>query len=127
VPDVRPYLQHARLVVAPLRIARGVQNKVLEAMAMARPVVATSNAVQGIADAALGGVRLVDDPAAMAQAFISSLQIGRRSVDLGRAFVKHRFSWEESVRRLSELLGTTPGIHPDGCPGAGAVAHEVTA
>ena len=41
VDDVRPYLQHATLVVAPLRVARGVQNKILEAMAMARPVVAT--------------------------------------------------------------------------------------
>ena len=41
VPDVRPYLQYSTLVVAPLRVARGVQNKILEAMAMARPVVAT--------------------------------------------------------------------------------------
>jgi sugar transferase (PEP-CTERM/EpsH1 system associated) len=41
VSDVRPYLQYATLVVAPLRVARGVQNKILEAMAMARPVVAT--------------------------------------------------------------------------------------
>lgn len=40
VPDVRPYLQHAGVVVAPLRLARGIQNKVLEAMAMGRPVVA---------------------------------------------------------------------------------------
>jgi sugar transferase (PEP-CTERM/EpsH1 system associated) len=42
VPDVRPYLQHAVVVVAPLRLARGVQNKVLEAMAMARPVFHTN-------------------------------------------------------------------------------------
>ncbi len=41
VDDVRPYLQHARVVVAPLRVARGIQNKVLEAMAMAKPVVVT--------------------------------------------------------------------------------------
>jgi len=49
VPDVRPYLSHADVVVAPLRIARGVQNKVLEAMAMAKPVVATPEACQGVA------------------------------------------------------------------------------
>ena len=42
VRDVRPYLGHARVVVAPLRIARGIQNKVLEAMAMAKPVVVTT-------------------------------------------------------------------------------------
>ncbi len=48
VPDVRPYLQHAALVVAPLRVARGIQNKILEAMAMARPVVASHSCVQAI-------------------------------------------------------------------------------
>ncbi|MBU3910128.1 MAG: TIGR03087 family PEP-CTERM/XrtA system glycosyltransferase [Gammaproteobacteria bacterium] len=42
VDDVRPYLKHAAVVVAPLRIARGIQNKVLEAMAMARPVIAAT-------------------------------------------------------------------------------------
>jgi sugar transferase (PEP-CTERM/EpsH1 system associated) len=52
VADVRPYLQHADAVVAPLRIARGTQNKVLEAMAMARPVIATPEAVQGVAASA---------------------------------------------------------------------------
>ena len=47
VPDVRPYLAHAAVAVAPLRIARGIQNKVLEAMAMARPVVASPQAHRG--------------------------------------------------------------------------------
>lgn len=46
VPDVRPYLQHAGVVVAPLRVARGIQNKILEAMAMARPVVAARSCVE---------------------------------------------------------------------------------
>jgi sugar transferase (PEP-CTERM/EpsH1 system associated) len=48
VPDTRPYLAAADVVVAPLRIARGIQNKLLEAMAMARPVVATPEAFQGV-------------------------------------------------------------------------------
>ena len=48
VPDVRPYVAHATAGVAPMRIARGIQNKVLEAMAMARPVVLTSGALEGI-------------------------------------------------------------------------------
>jgi polysaccharide biosynthesis protein PslH len=48
VPDTRPYLTAADVVVAPLRIARGIQNKLLEAMAMARPVVATPEAFQGV-------------------------------------------------------------------------------
>jgi sugar transferase (PEP-CTERM/EpsH1 system associated) len=48
VDDVRPYLAHARLAVAPMRIARGIQNKVLEAMAMARPVVVSAQALEGL-------------------------------------------------------------------------------
>ena len=48
VADVRPYLQHAAAVVAPLRLARGIQNKILEAMAMARPVVASAACVAAI-------------------------------------------------------------------------------
>ena len=48
VPDTRPYLAAADVVVAPLAIARGIQNKLLEAMAMARPVVATPEAFQGV-------------------------------------------------------------------------------
>ena len=53
VPDVRPYLQHAAAVVAPLRIARGIQNKILEAMAMARPVIASAECAAAV-DAAKG-------------------------------------------------------------------------
>src|SRR5581483_7266162 len=48
VPDVRPYLAHSVCAVAPLRIARGVQNKVLEAMAMAKPAVVTPQALEGL-------------------------------------------------------------------------------
>ena len=48
VPDVRPYLQHANLVLAPLRVARGIQNKILEAMAMGRPVVASRSCAEAI-------------------------------------------------------------------------------
>jgi sugar transferase (PEP-CTERM/EpsH1 system associated) len=48
VPDTRPFLMHASVVVAPLRIARGIQSKVLEAMAMGRPVIASEQAFQGL-------------------------------------------------------------------------------
>ena len=48
VPDVRPYLRHAQVAVAPLQIGRGIQNKVLEAMAMGLPVVATPQAREGL-------------------------------------------------------------------------------
>src|SRR5450830_1901821 len=48
VPDIRPYLAHASFAVAPLRIARGIQNKVLEAMAMRMPVLVSAQALEGI-------------------------------------------------------------------------------
>ena len=48
VPDTRPWIAHAKLAVAPLRVARGIQNKVLEALAMARPVVASPQAYAGL-------------------------------------------------------------------------------
>src|SRR5207248_11535350 len=56
VDDVRPYLAHAAVVVAPLRMARGVQNKVLEAMAMAAPVIVTPQARQGLDACGDGGM-----------------------------------------------------------------------
>jgi len=57
VPDTRPYIAHAAMAVAPLRIARGIQNKVLEAMAMAKPTLVTEQALEGIA--ALPGKELI--------------------------------------------------------------------
>jgi sugar transferase (PEP-CTERM/EpsH1 system associated) len=94
VPDVRPYLAHCVAAVAPLRIARGIQNKVLEAMAMARPVVASPQAFEGI-DAVQGRELLVlDAPADYADSLIALL----RSPDLAmgpaaRASVERRYSW----------------------------------
>ena len=61
VDDVRPYLAHAAAVVAPLQIARGIQNKVLEAMAMAQPVVLTPHAAEGIELAAGRDVLIASD------------------------------------------------------------------
>jgi hypothetical protein len=62
VPDVRPYIAHAQVAVAPLRIARGIQNKVLEAMAMATPVVVSPQALEGI-DAEPGSELVLADDA----------------------------------------------------------------
>ena len=62
VSDVRPYLVNASVAVVPLRIARGVQNKILEAMAMGLPVVGTSDAFQGLSVDHHDGIRIADDP-----------------------------------------------------------------
>lgn len=107
VSDVRPYLQHARAVVAPLRIARGVQNKMLEAMAMARPVVATSGAAEGI-DAREGEeFILADSPADFAASVLWLMSEPKRGDAIGasaRARMKAAYSWSAQFARLDAAL-----------------------
>ncbi len=105
VADVRPYLAHARVSVAPLRIARGVQNKVLEAMAMARPVVASPAAVEGI-EAEPGHELTVAEAASdFAAAVIRYLEhedaeIGARA----RARIAASYRWDENLRLLDRYF-----------------------
>jgi len=107
VPDVRPYLRHAAVVVAPLRVARGVQNKVLEAMSMGRPVVISTACANGI-DAVLGRDC---EAAADAEAFIASigglLSDPIRAEAMGtasRARVLARYSWNAHLSRIDAYL-----------------------
>ena len=107
VPDVRPYLQHAAVVVAPLRVARGIQNKILEAMAMARPVVATDACGAGID--AVNGRHFVTahDAATMAGAVVSLLRDGEAARMMGnaaRARIVARYTWAAQLRLLEEAL-----------------------
>ena len=107
VPDVRPYLQHASAVVVPLRIARGIQNKVLEAMAMGRPVVTTPQALEGIPAQPDRDVLVATDAESFANQVAWLLSEGR-GADLGRsarALVERDFVWEASLDRLPALLG----------------------
>lgn len=103
VADVRPYVQHAGVVVAPLRIARGVQNKVLEAMAMARPVVATTAAATGIEIETGRDFLRADTPLAIADAIVSLLTAPSDAAALGaqaRALMVERYAWTRQLRRL---------------------------
>lgn len=102
VPDTRPYLQHARVAVAPLRIARGVQNKVLEAMAMGTPVVATPAACAGLGADAPPCARATADPAAFAAQVIAALD--HPPVEVGRAYVDAHHQWSRNLARLADLL-----------------------
>jgi sugar transferase (PEP-CTERM/EpsH1 system associated) len=107
VADVRPYLQHAAVVVAPLRLARGVQNKVLEAMAMARPVVAASSCVDAI-DASPGKELLAaQDVADYVRHIASLLQEPQRALAMGRA-ARERviavYSWSAQLSALDRYL-----------------------
>jgi glycosyltransferase involved in cell wall biosynthesis len=118
VPDVRPYLAQARVAVAPLRIARGVQNKILEAMAMGLPVVGTSTAFAGLQTTAADGVRVVDDPQAFAQAILTlctDSQLHHCCAQQTRRYVQRHHQWAEHGRLLEELLHgirqETPWLH----------------
>ncbi|MCH7526373.1 MAG: TIGR03087 family PEP-CTERM/XrtA system glycosyltransferase [Planctomycetes bacterium] len=107
VEDVRPYLEGFAVSVAPLRIAQGLQNKVLEAMAAARPVVLTSLAAKGI-DAVDGQHFVVaDSAAAIAEAVTDNLLHRQRAAALGaaaRALVKKRYSWAHEMAKLESIL-----------------------
>ncbi|HRD48147.1 MAG: TIGR03087 family PEP-CTERM/XrtA system glycosyltransferase [Candidatus Competibacter sp.] len=107
VPDVRPYLAHAHLAVAPLRIARGVQNKVLEAMAMAQPVLATQAAMEGIVPCPDLQENIADDPAALAQRALALLADPNQRAQRGRAgrdWVLRHYHWDRNLSRISSLL-----------------------
>jgi sugar transferase (PEP-CTERM/EpsH1 system associated) len=106
VDDVRPYVAHADVVVAPLRIARGIQNKVLEAMALGKTVVASGYAAEGIPLHRGLDVKIADDADDYAQQVIAVLEQGNaeRVSKENRAFVEAHFSWEKSARELCKLL-----------------------
>lgn len=105
VDDVRPWLMGARIVTAPLTVARGVQNKVLEAMAMGKPVLASPEAMTGIN--APAGATIISTTDAMASAALSLLGDDERRTQTGRAarrFVVDTLSWEAGLSRFDAAL-----------------------
>ncbi len=105
VADMRPYLAHARLAVAPLRIARGVQNKVLEAMAMAKPVLLTRAAAEGILPCEVLEPWIADEPEALARLAVAILTGGDRDCGrAGRAWVLRHCRWHDNLNRIEQLL-----------------------
>ncbi|OAI06417.1 sugar transferase [Methylomonas methanica] len=104
VDDVRPYVAHADVVVAPLRIARGIQNKVLEAMAMAKPIVATSAAMEGIPGGTDLQVAIADAPEDFASQVLRFLEQPVESANVNRRYVESDFSWEQNGQRLCRFL-----------------------
>lgn len=112
VDDVRPFITHATLSVAPLRVARGIQNKVLEAMALAKTVLATPQAMEGIA--ALDGAEVF--VAESADAFADNVLMLARAPDLeavgqrARQRVLGSYGWLTSLQKFERILeGTLPG------------------
>ena len=115
VPDVRPYLQHAAVVVAPLRLARGIQNKILEAMAMGRPVVAAGACVEALV--AQPGTEIV--AAADAQTYVDAIDVllsePARAAAIGaagRQRVLESYTWTAHLAVLDGLLEAPPTSAP---------------
>jgi sugar transferase (PEP-CTERM/EpsH1 system associated) len=111
VDDVRPYLESATVAVAPLRIARGLQNKVLEAMAMRVPVVASPEAAQGIEAQGDRDLRVADGPQAFARAVLGLLRdpwARERYAAAGRACVERNHNWDRLLSRLEALVVGEP-------------------
>lgn len=113
VPDVRPYLAHAHAAVTPLRVARGIQNKLLEAMAMERVVVTSSAAVQGIDEHPPQEVLVADDAAEFARLVTAVLRAPvRRSAD-NRRYVADRFHWSRNLETFLQLVErSAPAAQP---------------
>jgi sugar transferase (PEP-CTERM/EpsH1 system associated) len=108
VADVRPYVARAAVAVVPLRIARGVQNKVLEALAMGKATVVSPQAREGLR--AEPGVHLleVDSPAQWASTVLRLLDdaaLRRRLGLAGRRYVEQEHRWERCLRPFAALVG----------------------
>jgi glycosyltransferase involved in cell wall biosynthesis len=121
VPDVRPYLQHAAVVVAPLRLARGLQNKILEAMAMGRPVVAAQECSEALT--AEPGRELISaaDAETFVQAVDGLLRDPQRAAAVGSAGRQHvlrHYSWDAHLASFDRHLAAAPGPGPG--PGTAA-------
>lgn len=107
VKDTREFLARSSVAVAPLRIARGIQNKVLEAMAMGLPVVGTTCATQGVDGRTDRDYVVRDDAAGFARAVSDLLAQPVEAATLGaraRVFVESNYDWEYVFRPLDEIL-----------------------
>lgn len=106
VHDVRPYIANASAVVAPLRIARGIQNKVLEAMAMDKPIIATSMAIEGINAPSSACLRIADNADDFAAHCHDLIQAPSHDMD-NRAWVLRHFTWQATLKPLADFLPTS--------------------
>jgi sugar transferase (PEP-CTERM/EpsH1 system associated) len=107
VPDLRPYMSSAWLGIAPIRIAAGLQNKVLEGMSMGLPMVITSAANEGIKAIKGKHVLIADSAQDFADQIIQLLRNPERSANLGaaaREFIIEEWSWEKHFSDLEQVF-----------------------
>jgi len=107
VPDVRDYLNRASVAVIPLRLARGIQNKVLEAMATGLPTVATSTAAAGVDAQPNQDLLIADDSEEFAAAVCSLLGDPVLRSDMGqnaRGVMERNYSWPVQMKKLETIV-----------------------
>lgn len=110
VPDVRPFLHSATACVVPLRIARGVQNKVLEAMACGKAIVATPEAVAGLRVTDGAQLLIAATPQEIADCVGATLQDAELREQLGQRalrFVETEHEWAPLQKQLTDLIEAT--------------------
>jgi polysaccharide biosynthesis protein PslH len=126
VPDVRPWLAQASVAVAPLRIAAGIQTKILEAMAAGLPVVATSRAVQGLTSSVAEMIRTGDTADRLAAHVVELLRdreaAYRRGLE-GRKRIAAEYSWETSLQSLLRIVEHPSESEDSGRIGDGVERH----
>ncbi|MEO6528287.1 MAG: glycosyltransferase [Gemmatimonadaceae bacterium] len=116
VPDVRPFLEEAAVVVVPLRIGGGTRIKIYEAMGMERAVVSTTIGAEGLDVANDRHILRADDASAFADAVVSLLQSTERASEIGRAAAEHvrtHFGWASVADQFAERCLAAAASVPD--------------
>ncbi|HBU30193.1 MAG TPA: sugar transferase, partial [Thiobacillus sp.] len=114
---VRPFIAAADAVLAPLLIARGVQNKVLEAMAMARPVVASAQAAEGLRARAGHDFILAQGETEFAHAVVAQLQTAASAAQARDCILEH-YDWTRNLSAIDPLFEVASVVPPvlETCP-----------
>ena len=102
VKDVRPFIKYSKVAVAPLQIARGIQNKVLEALSMAKPVVATTMAIEGI-EARTDNIKITDSPEETAKYVVQYLEQFENAPE-NRQWILENLQWKYALAGLKSLF-----------------------
>lgn len=115
VPDVRPYLADAALAVVPLRVARGLQNKVLEALAMGRAVIATPQALEGLEVQPNVHLHEASTPQQWIEAttgLLDNPELRDHLGSSGRTYVEKHHHWDVQLKQFASLLGLAEVVRP---------------
>lgn len=105
VDDVRPYLAKAKAAVAPMQMARGIQNKILEAMAMERPVMTSKRGIEGLEDYPEESLYVTDSQQSMTEWVINKLNTPPYIAADSREWLEEHYSWDAKLTPLLNYLG----------------------